>query len=266
MSDIRRFSKWFKLGTPIVAGVFIVGVVLAIFNVRDSETDTELLSKQIQPINMPAVSTQESHSKPPVISSTPVIFKGIGDASTTFVNLSPGLLVLQAEHHGSSNFIVNIVAKSEKTSELYISSVGAYSGTRVHQVKSENLHGLKPGTHNILIQADGEWKLTMAYPDWYVPILGMLGRSGSGDGVIGPVQLDTGINSVKFSHHGSDTFTVRVLSLDGEQMELVVNTKGSYESSIDIETNEFPDDLNPGVYAFAIIADGDWEINFGDLR
>lgn len=264
MSNMRGFSKWFKLGIPIAVGVFIAGVVLAILNVRDSETDTELLSKQIQPINIPAVSTQESHSNPPVISSIPVIFKGIGDASTTFINLSPGLLVLQAEHHGSSNFIVNIVAKSEKTSELYISSLGAYSGTRVHQVKLENPQGLRPGIHNILIQADGEWKFTMAYPDWDVPIPGMFGRSGSGDGVIGPVQLDTGINSVEFSHHGSDTFTVRVLSLNGEQMELIVNTKGPYDRSIDIEINEFPDDLNPGIYAFAIIADGDWEINFGE--
>lgn len=201
---------------------------------------------------------------PPVPTPKPVNFSGSGDELTAEFDLTNGLLVLEASHSGSGNFIVQLLS-AEGDRELSINAIGAYSGVRGHQVKEGALFALAPGAFRVEVNADGPWTVDLSQPQWNQGADLPVSYEGDGDTVMGPFRLVTGLLPAEFSHSGSGNFMVQLASSDGESVEFLVNEIGAYQGSQAITVRDGSlFDTAPGIYALVVNADGPWTVSLGN--
>lgn len=192
----------------------------------------------------------------------PITFEGNGDYLSPEFEAFQGVIVLQSSHSGSDNFIVQILSADGGLAALSVNTIGDYSGTRLHTVDDRGIFGLTPGMHRVEVSADGPWEIKI---DDYlhgreldVPFT----ENGTGDTVIAPISLGSGIFVLDAKHGGSDNFIVTIVSEDGQSQDLLINDIGPYEGQKAIRVQEDAIiGLEPGIHALEIRADGDWSIS-----
>lgn len=78
--------------------------------------------------------------------------------------------------------------------------------------------------------------------------------TGTGQQAAGPVELVSGLATVKLKHTGDSNFSIWVLDKNGDNVELLVNEIGSFDGS---KAFQVPND---GKYTLDVSADGPWEV------
>jgi len=175
------------------------------------------------------------------IKSVPVELSGSGDVATDFFTLSEGFAVFNMDHSGNRNFIIELKDESGHTHELLVNEIGSYKGKTFAMIPST-------GDYLLDITADGSWEGTIEQTIPNDIEADPLTIEGSGDDVVF-IELESGMKRFDFKHNGSSNFIVLV---NGQN--LLVNEIGDYEGS---STENI---LDHSIYAFAITADGNWEI------
>ena len=200
----------------------------------------------------------------PTSTPEPVELTGRGDTLTSVFNLGEGLLFIEATHGGSSNFIVQVLPE-DGSPELSVNTIGSYSGRRGHAVSGNSIIGLKPGPHRVEVKADGQWSLKIWQPGWSSGQQPPITQEGRGDWIIAPVQLDSGTTPASFTHNGGSNFIVSIVSIDGENTDLLINEIGAYEGTVAIRAQRAAFiGLEPGIHVIIIQADGDWTAQIGE--
>lgn len=172
----------------------------------------------------------------------PFEFSGTGDTVTDNFGLDTGLAILELEHTGASNFIVEINNSAGTQSELMVNEIGNYSGTTLTSIDISDEYYLE-------VEADGSWEgtLTQMIPKDNPDIPETF--TGQGDEVIF-VDMEPGNIRFDMSHEGQSNFIVTV-----NDQHLLANDIGVYEGSA---TQPVQD---TGTYVISVEADGKWSIS-----
>ncbi|MGB2728516.1 MAG: PGF-CTERM sorting domain-containing protein [Halobacteriota archaeon] len=187
-------------------------------------------------------------------------FSGRGDDLTRAFELNEGIAIFGFEHDGDSNFIVWLYnAETGEQEELLANEIGEYSGKTMVAVKDDEILAVDTGKHQLNVEADGNWKITLEQPTE------VSGRGlpqtfgGKGDDVVGPVELKKG--SVKFegTHKGSGNFIVELHESNGRDWELVFNEIGSYEGKQLVSVGTGILAIPSGNYYISVVGD-DWTV------
>lgn len=229
-----------------------------------SESPTQTATSTPLPSPTPAPTSRPLPTPSPEPTPKPVIFDGSGAFLTPPFDLRAGVVLLEAQYDGDSNFIVQMLAEDGST-KYSINAIGAYKGTRAHQVNDDAFAALRPGSYRIQVQADGQWQIEVTQPQWAgAPPLPLM-WSGRGDDVIGPIAIEAGITPASLTHGGSGNFIVQLVSVDGARSDYIVNEIGQYDGSQAIRAQDNAlIGLVPGLYVMVIQADGDWTVELGD--
>jgi hypothetical protein len=168
-------------------------------------------------------------------------FSGSGDSVESNIELEEGLIVIDATHDGSRNFIVHLI--DQERDHLFVNEIGEYEG--------ETADNLSYGEYDLSVDADGEWGIEIRQPyvnrGYNLPVE----ESGDGPTVIGPYEFD-GIHTLTAEHDGESNFIIHIRPEVGHP-ELVVNDIGEYEGESSVRFSESG--------WIAIQADGDWSVS-----
>ena len=126
----------------------------ALFGLKPGEHNLEITADGPWTINV----LQEF---PSIGSSAPISAEGSGDSVVRWIQLERGNYIMAANHLGQFNFIVQVISAVGDTMELVVNEIGNYSGQNRLNVQENNLFGLKPGLHLVVVQADGNWDLSI---------------------------------------------------------------------------------------------------------
>ena len=245
---------------PIVAVVLVAIVVIVVIAAAGNDSDgTQSGTTASLPDSTPTPTPS------PTAEPIEYTFHGVGDHLTAPFELRDGLLIMELQHEGASNFIVSVLAEDGDQWELSVNMIGDYSGDRVHSIHEGSVWGLEPGMHRLEIEADGAWDITLEQPVFTE------GRSlpyefhGVGDEVSRVLVLDAGTIPVTLSHTGSSNFIVWAFSVDGSNAELLVNEIGDYEGTVALSVHSGSlIGLEPGLHVISVEADGSWAISLGE--
>jgi len=255
----KKTSPWLVGCLGLVGLVVLVGAIVIAAD-SGSEAPPSAPPEDTSPPITPVEPTPEP--TPELVEYT---FDGVGDTLTAPFDLRGGLVVLWLQHTGNSNFIVELLPTDGDYGELSVNIIGVYSGIRVHPVQTKALTALKPGTYRIEVSADGAWEIAISQPVFTEGKVLPYDFQGVGDGVTDVMVLDTGIIPVSLSHTGSSNFIVQAFSVDGSNMELLVNEIGAYEGTVALRVRSGAlTGLEPGLYVISVQADGFWSIRAGE--
>ena len=120
---------------------------------------------------------------------------------------------------------------------------------------------LEPGTVSIEVTADGPWTIDLLQG---VPPGGKqppVDWKSSGQGVIKWIDFPSGNFKLNMEHTGTKIFQAYLLKSDGSHTEMMVDNAGSWSGNRLINfSKDYVFGLEPGLYALAIVADGEWTV------
>lgn len=79
-------------------------------------------------------------------------FSGVGQQATELFSTNKGLMKVEMNHSGSSNFIVYLLDNSGNELELLVNEIGPFDGSKAVRIP-------KDGIYLFRIEADGEWQV-----------------------------------------------------------------------------------------------------------
>ena len=172
-------------------------------------------------------------------------FSGDGDHLTEAIELLDGLVIIAAEHRGDSNFAIELLDAEGNHRGLAANTIGDYAGARAVSVSA--------GTYYLQITASGPWAINADNPNLDQPPDGLpTAHEATGDLVLGPFRLSSGLDRVSLSHKGESNFTVILYRSDGALVGLLANEIGDYEGSTGQRIS------SDGLYFVDVQADGAW--------
>ncbi|SDI83786.1 hypothetical protein [Natribacillus halophilus] len=175
------------------------------------------------------------------MNTTPTEVNGEGDDVSENFNLQSGFAIIDAEHSGERNFIVELNNESGGQ-ELIVNTIGIYEGESLAVIPQE-------GEYHLDVDADGSWEaeVSQELPDTEDIYSEDDHIEGSGDSVVF-VDMQSGNKRIDLTHTGERNF---IVTLNGQ--DLLVNDIGPYEGA---QSQSF----DSGEHIFQIEADGDWTL------
>lgn len=174
-------------------------------------------------------------------------FSGSGTSTSEEFELSPGPILAEFTHDGSSNFIVDLVTlDGESYQDVNISNqIGSVDSSQAASVSAD-------GGYKLNVDADGEWEIALEQPSDPDPQSLPIDDSGEGATYLGPYEF-SGPTTIAGSHQGSSNFIVEPIPVDpSKMMTSVFNEIGEFEG----ETTARID----GVAYLNVLADGEWTL------
>ena len=141
-------------------------------------------------------------------------------------------MAVKATHKGEEGFRVSIFGELVGEAQL-IDTDGPYAGLQGVSVSLRHRTGLVPGSHRILVQANGPWTINVGqdFPAdgnaGTAPPLTLFQRRG--DDMERWVRLPRGEYLIRSSHSGNGAFAVGLINADGGDEVLVVDNTGFFE-------------------------------------
>lgn len=83
--------------------------------------------------------------------------------------------------------------------------------------------------------------------------------TGTGSVETKPVELESGLYDIKFTHDGSSNFIVQLVNKMGTKLDILANEIGSYDRTVGMSIG------NKGPYTFDVMADGNWTITISEF-
>ncbi|EMA43422.1 hypothetical protein [Halococcus saccharolyticus] len=177
-------------------------------------------------------------------------FSGSGTSTEEGLQLSPGPITAEFSHSGESNFIVTLVTlEGESFQDVSLTNlIGQVEGSQAALVNA-------PGEHNLNVDADGDWEITLEQPGSPQPESLPIDASGEGPSYIGPFEF-SGPATFQGAHNGDGNFIVETVPLDSSAVgSLVFNEIGQFEGETTGRVS--------GMAYLNINANGEWSLSTG---
>ncbi len=190
---------------------------------------------------------------PPAVQTT---FQGHGTSVVGPLNLTAGLLHIEASHGGNGNFIVDLVTGHGE--ELLVNEIGTWSGSVIQAVHPSSFIAARPGQAWINVRADGSWTIRVKerLPHTERNFTG----NGSGTAAYYFLDLRQGTVFVNATHSGQGNFIVELYGINGNAWELLFNEIGQFSGQTAHTVSAGVATIDPGLYAVAVKADGNWTL------
>lgn len=206
-------------------------------------------------------------------------FSGSGDLSISDVIINSGVLILSAQHEGAGDFSVSL-AGADSTQNSFKTS-GNFSGSVAHSVYQASKFGtdhdeakialteesifeiLEPGTVSIEVTASGPWTIDILQETPSIGQLPPFSWESRGYAVVKWIDFPGKNFELTMEHTGSEIFQTYLLRSDGSHTEMLVDVPGgTYQGSRLLSFQEgLVFGTTPGLYALAVVADGEWSIS-----
>lgn len=82
--------------------------------------------------------------------------------------------------------------------------------------------------------------------------------SGYGSKETEPIELESGLYDIKFTHDGRSNYVVQLVNKMGTKLDILANEIGSYDKTLGMSIT------NKGPYTFDVMADGNWSITVSE--
>lgn len=150
-------------------------------------------------------------------------FSGSGNSVTDAFSAEGGLVVLDFQHDGSSNFQVKAVSSSGDE-ELLVNNIGSYDGEVALALPSDD--------YRLDVTADGSWSADVTQPRFNANDVEDLPANADGEHAawLGPFEFEGG-EEVTFEIQDDSQAGVWLASHEGEKVDLLHNEIGPYEGS-----------------------------------
>lgn len=181
-----------------------------------------------------------SEETQPVDEPDPLEFSGSG-SDVVEIELEGGLTGVEAQHDGSSDFVVQLVDDGFPT--FFIDARGQFEGASLEYAVA--------GEHELEIVADGDWEVTVTQPRSATGADPAVELSDSIPSYYGPFEFD-GTYTMTGSHDGAGNFIVELRGQGRTDRELVINELGAYEGSTTFQYS--------GIGWIDVTTDGEWSI------
>ena len=234
-------------------------------------------------ISSPAQSSSDSDSP---VDTDIQSYSGSGDTTLNDVIINSGVLIIRSGHQGSGDSGVNLVGAD--ATQVSFNETGNFVGSVAHSVfKASDFSGdpgegkqglseesifelLEPGSVSIEVTADGSWTIDLIQGDPSGGQQPPIDWQSSGQGVIKWIDFIKGNFKISMEHTGSEIFQAYLLKSDGSHTEMMVDVNMESNPSVvdgswsGAELINFSPDyvfgVEPGLYALAIVADGEWTV------
>lgn len=173
-------------------------------------------------------------------------FEGSGVDLIPDVQTASGLVITEATHTGSGDFVVELVG--EYTPDRLLREGGELDAEWAYTMSL----GADDDVRELEVTADGDWEVTLRHPRPETGEELPTTLTGDGRGVYGPYVFSGG-HSVDATHDGESNFIVNVFPVTDDPYETAINTIGEYD---DEEAFSFLD-----VGYIEVLADGEWTLD-----
>ncbi|MDA2928496.1 hypothetical protein MYX84_00885 [Acidobacteria bacterium AH-259-O06] len=175
----------------------------------------------------------------------PINLSGTGQTVSSSFTLEAGLSIFRMTHNGSSNFAIWLKDSQGGLVALLVNEIGSFNGSKAVGIDST-------GTSFLDITADGSWSVTIEQPR---PSSAPATRSFSGTGQQATelFSLSSGLAIFNMSHSGSSNFAIWLMDSQGNRLDLLVNTIGSFSGSTSVQ-------VQAGIFVLDVTADGAWSV------
>ncbi len=177
----------------------------------------------------------------------PQTFEGSGTQTSDTVQLQPGPITAEFTHDGESNFITSLVTlEGESYEDVSLTNlIGSVEGSTVAAVNAS-------GGHNLNVDADGEWSVTLEQPSEVSPESLPVDASGEGLTFVGPFEFD-GATEFQGTHEGDSNFIVEPIPVDPSNVAVsIFNEIGQFEGSTTARLD--------GMFYLNVDANGPWTL------
>ena len=260
-----------------ILGITVLIILILILQSVMSGDEVEVAVKEQFPLV--EISSQKQGSSDSESAVEPGIesYSGSGDTTLNDVILESGVLIIRSAHEGSGDFAVSLVGG--EATQVSFNETGNFAGAVAHSVyKASDFGGdpgegkkglseesifelLEPGTVSIEVAADGPWTVDLLQgipPGGKQPPVDW---KSSGQGVIKWIDFPSGNFKLSMEHTGTKIFQAYLLKSDGSHTEMMVDNAGSWSGNRLINfSKDYVFGLEPGLYALAIVADGEWTV------
>jgi hypothetical protein len=194
-------------------------------------------------------------------------YQGTGNAVVGPFSLRPGVVTLDLNHSGPTDFQARFSGPHTNTLEspaplTPFAGTGGYQGERAFAITPGEDGALEPGEYQLEVDAAGPWVVALAQEFPNGGFVFPLKAEDTGDAVIRWFRLEEGEHRLQATHTGSGDFVVELLNADAGHHRRLLESSGAFQGTADIRITDEPGQrLPPGIYALAVRADGHWTLS-----
>ena len=178
---------------------------------------------------------------------SPISLSGTGQQATQKFSLESGLSIFTLSHSGSRNFAIWLMDSNGNNVDLLVNTVGQFNGSKAVGIDSA-------GPYLLNITADGVWSVNITQPRVSTaPVTTNFSNSGQQASQL--FYLSKGLHVFQLTHDGSRNFAIWLMDKNGNNVDLLVNTIGTFNGSKAVGID------SDGIYLLNITADGNWTVS-----
>ena len=209
----------------------------------ETETDTETMMETETP-------TATSTATPTTQGGFSETFTGSGQSTIEELQLSPGPVTAEFSVSSEGYYSVTLVTLEGESYQDVLLIDGVISGEG-SQVKAAKVGG----GHNLNVEIDGDWELTIEQPTDIQPESLPVDASGTGMSYLGPFEFD-GPTTFNGSHSGDANFIVTGIPTDPSGTQApIFNELENFEGETTARVS--------GTKYINVVADGEWALTSG---
>jgi hypothetical protein len=209
----------------------------------ETETETEVMMETETP-------TVTSTATPATQGGFSETYSGNGQSTVEGLELTPGPITAEVTVGSEAYHTFELITLEGESFEDVQLASGVFSGEG-RQVAAV----LAEGEHNLNVDTEAEWEITIEQPTNPDPASLPIDESGSGYDYAGPFAFD-GPTTFQGTHEGESNFIVSAVSLDPSGLGTIVFNE---TEQFDGETTERVD----GPAYLNVEADGEWTVSTG---
>ena len=209
----------------------------------EAETDTETMMQT-------ETRTATSTATPTTQGGFSETFTGSGQSTIEELQLSPGPVTAEFSVSSEGYYSVTLVTLEGESYQDVLLIDGVISGEG-SQVKAAKVGG----GHNLNVEIDGDWELTIKQPTDIQPESLPVDASGTGMSYLGPFEFD-GPTTFNGSHSGDANFIVKGIPTDPSGTQApIFNELENFEGETTARVS--------GTKYINVVADGEWTLTSG---
>jgi len=234
----RRLSTLCVIAALAAAALIVVGLAGC-----GSSTTTTPTSSPTQPTTAQSTATTPSTGTP----GAPIVLTATGTSATGQFPLKSGLTVFDILYSGSGTFTVELLDAGGGAVTQLVNATGLLNG--------KQSYGVRAGKYSLQVNAGGNWTVTITQPTPVVlPYIPQVFAGENLDVTDYFSSPNGGLANVTLTNTGNGPFVVTLLNQAGQNVRVVVNANGPFNSSVQVPL------VAATPYVFDVESDGAWTI------
>jgi hypothetical protein len=177
----------------------------------------------------------------------PINLSGSGQQASQKFNLEQGLSIFTLSNSGDSNFSVWLMDQNGNNIALLANTIGSFNGSMAVGIDTA-------GQYLLNVKSDGSWSVNITQPR-PTSAPATTSFSDNGQKATSLFYLSSGLHVFNLNNNGNGNFSAWLMDQDGNNVELLANTIGSFSGSKAVGID------SSGIYLLNVKSSGNWTIS-----